>query len=114
MQLTEEIHTTFNPDSGTLDTHLESCLQEHRVKAISDETFIRQVVFGMARYNLMLNAVMKALFHYCGGVVLRKDRPTYRYESHPWCNLSGWLNSGSCMVLTNTGTNLLVTLFLSK
>jgi hypothetical protein len=113
MQLTEEIHTTFNPDSGTLDTHLDSCLQEHKVKAISDETFIRQVVFGMARYNLMLNAVMKALFHYCGGVVLRKDRPTYRYESHPWCNLDGVTREAAWCRPTLAPTCLL-TMFLSK
>ena len=30
----------------------------------------------------MISAVMKALFHYCGGVVLRKDRPTFRIFSY--------------------------------
>lgn len=78
VQLAEEILTTFNPDSVTLDTHLDSCLQQHKVKTISDETFLRQVVYGVTRYSTMITAVMKALFHYCGGVVLRKDRPTYR------------------------------------
>lgn len=82
VQLAEEIHTTFNPDSITLDTHLESCLQEHKVKTVSDETFLRQVVYGVSRYSTMLTAVMKALFHYCGGLVLRKDRPTFRVFSY--------------------------------
>ena len=82
MQLAEEVHTTFNSGGTTLDSHVEACLQEHKVKTISDETFIRQVVFGVARYTNMLNSVIKALFHYCGGVVLRKDRPTYRVFSY--------------------------------
>lgn len=82
LQLAEDIHTTFTPNRVTLDTHLESCLQEHKVKAVSDEVFIRQVVYGVIRYSTMLTAVMKALFHYCGGVVLRKDRPTFRVFSY--------------------------------
>jgi hypothetical protein len=103
VQLTEEIHSSFNPDSVTLDTHLDSCLQEHKVKTISDETFIRQVVYGVSRYSTMLTAVMKALFHYCGGVVLRKDRPTYRCEKQMGLRQSGWL---SAVMLTDTCPNL--------
>lgn len=82
MQLAEDIYTTFNPDKYTLDAHFDSYFSEHKVQSLSDETFLRQVVYGCTRYSTLLTAIMTALYHYCGGVVLRKDRTTYKLYAY--------------------------------
>lgn len=77
MQVAEELCSTFNEAQVTLDAHLDESLRVLNVVDISDATFLRQAVYGTDRYHALIKAALAALYHFCGGVVLRKDRTTY-------------------------------------
>lgn len=69
--------STFNEAQVTLDAHIDESLRTLKIVDISDATFLRQAVYGTDRYNSLIKSTLAALYHFCGGVVLRKDRTTY-------------------------------------
>lgn len=77
MQVAEELCSTFNEAQVTLDAHLDTSLSQLNIVDVSDATFLRQAVYGTDRYHALIKATLAALYHFCGGVVLRKDRTTY-------------------------------------
>lgn len=77
IEVAEELCSTFNEAQVTLDAHLDTSLSQLNIVDVSDATFLRQAVYGTDRYHALIKATLAALYHFCGGVVLRKDRTTY-------------------------------------
>lgn len=77
VQVAEELCTTFNEAQTTLDAHMDESLCKLKIEDMSDATFLRQAVYGTDRYNALIKSTLSALYHFCGGQVLRKDRTTY-------------------------------------
>jgi hypothetical protein len=57
-------YTTFDPGKVTLDTHTDQCIQKHNVTHPDDQTFLRQVVYGLLRYSKLLTPLIESFLHH--------------------------------------------------
>ncbi|CAD7697556.1 unnamed protein product, partial [Ostreobium quekettii] len=82
LEAVQEAHASFNPGRLTLDSHADECVAALRLPSAQDETFLRQVLYGLVRYRRLLNAFVNSFYHNKSGEVLRGDVCIYKIYAY--------------------------------
>jgi hypothetical protein len=61
----------------TLDTHIDTFLENQKIDDEFEAVFVKQVVYGLNRYKKMLKVALSALYFNESGRLLREDNNTY-------------------------------------
>lgn len=64
LDVTEQVYRAYNPAKVTLDTHADEQLSSMQLASQFDETFIRQVLYGVVRYRQFLGSLMDSFYYY--------------------------------------------------
>jgi hypothetical protein len=67
----------FNASTMTLDTHIDTFLENQKIDDEFEAVFVKQVVYGLNRYKKMLKVALSALYFNESGRLLREDNNTY-------------------------------------
>ncbi|KAL0036127.1 hypothetical protein WJX79_004471 [Trebouxia sp. C0005] len=74
----QECCTSFNPAQLSLDAHADAFLSARSVTAEADCAFIRQVLYGTARFHALLKSFVDSFYRKHSGSVLRGDAQLYK------------------------------------
>ncbi|GMH36406.1 hypothetical protein BSKO_04274 [Bryopsis sp. KO-2023] len=78
LELCEKVYTTFSPARLTLDSHAEECVVQLKITNPDEAGFVKQVLYGVVRYQSLLKAFTTSFYYKNSGEVLRGDVHLYK------------------------------------
>jgi hypothetical protein len=77
---TIEVYEAWRPERLTLDSHLAKDLaaRASSLRSASDTAFVKQCVYGLARYAKLLSRFLEAFYDSNSGTASREDGSLYR------------------------------------